>query len=206
MKPLPINEHFHTWQGEGVHTGKSAYFIRLQGCPVKCPWCDSASTWHPDHTPGHIEKALPEELAQAALESRCEIVVITGGEPAIHNLHDLTSSIRSHKLPVHIETSGAFPLQGHFDWVTLSPKWPMRPIDEALQLADELKIIVETPDSPAQWAKELANRHNAQHIWLNPEWSKAQDPEVLEAITTWVKTHGAPYRAGYQLHKLYGVE
>ena len=206
MKPLPVNERFLSWQGEGIHIGKSAYFIRLQGCPVKCPWCDSASTWHPGHTPGHIEKALPSDLAAAALAHQCEIVVITGGEPAIHNLHELTTALAARNLPIHIETSGAFTLQGQFDWVTLSPKWQMPPLDETLAQANELKIIVETPDSPAQWAEALKGRHNSNHIWLHPEWSKAREPAILDTITNWVKKHGHPYRAGYQLHKLYGAE
>ena len=81
MKPLPVNERFHTWQGEGVHTGKSAYFIRLQGCPVKCAWCDSAGTWHPDWVPKDVEKISPKTLAEDALTSGCEIVVLTGENP-----------------------------------------------------------------------------------------------------------------------------
>ena len=79
MNLLPVNERFHTWQGEGCHLGKSAYFIRLQGCPVKCPWCDSAGTWHPDYVPEVVEKADPEAIAESAFASGCEIVVLTGG-------------------------------------------------------------------------------------------------------------------------------
>jgi len=206
MKPLPVNECFHTWQGEGVHLGKSAYFIRLQGCPVKCPWCDSAGTWHPDWKPQDLQKVSPQTLAQQAKDSHCEIVVITGGEPTIYDLSDLTQELSNHNLPVHLETCGGFPLQGHFDWITLSPKWWQLPLDENLQLAHELKIIVEDTDSITKWTEELKDRHHCQHIWLHPEWSQVQNPQVLESISNWVKTHGPPYRAGYQLHKVYNVD
>jgi len=106
MKALPVYERFHSWQGEGVHLGKSAFFIRLHGCPVHCPWCDSAGTWHPDHLPEKVDRIEPDELADEAFSSGCEIVVITGGEPAIHNLHDLAYQLRNRSLPVHLETCG----------------------------------------------------------------------------------------------------
>ena len=206
MKPLPVNECFHTWQGEGVHLGKSAYFIRLQGCPVKCPWCDSAGTWHPDWKPKDLDKVSPQTLARQARESGCEIVVITGGEPTIHDLSDLTQELSKQNLPVHLETCGGFPILGNFDWITLSPKWWQLPLDENLEQAHELKIIVEDTDSISKWTDELHDRHNCQHIWLHPEWSQVQNPKILESISNWVKTHGHPYRAGYQLHKVFNVD
>lgn len=213
MNLLPLNERFHTWQGEGCHLGKSAYFIRLQGCPVKCPWCDSASTWHPEHLPPEVEKADPETLAEDAFASGAEIVVLTGGEPAVHDLLDLTHALRSRSLPVHLETCGAFPLRGDFDWITLSPKWDALPLDENLAAAHELKIIVEDETSIEKWTAELADRHQVETVWLHPEWSllnhpdrKEQADRVLQAISRHVKTHGPPYRAGCQLHKLYQVD
>ena len=206
MNPLPVNERFHTWQGEGVHTGKSAYFIRLQGCPVKCPWCDSAGTWHPEWTPADVDEILPDALAEDAGRSNCEIVVLTGGEPTIHDLTDLTRELADRELPIHVETCGGYPFQGHFDWVTLSPKWWQLPLDENLQRADELKIIVEDTESIAKWETELEGRHTSKHIWLNPEWTQVKNPDVLNSISDWVKTHGKPYRAGYQMHKVYDVD
>ena len=89
MTGLPVYERFHSWQGEGVHLGKSAFFIRLHGCPIHCSWCDSAGTWHPDHRPESVDHMDPQELADEAFLSCPEIVVITGGEPAIHDLQDL---------------------------------------------------------------------------------------------------------------------
>jgi 7-carboxy-7-deazaguanine synthase len=213
VKPLPVNERFYTWQGEGCHLGKAAYFIRLHGCPVKCPWCDSAGTWHPEHTPDKVEKADAETLAEAALLSGCEIVVLTGGEPTIHDLHELTHSLRIRSLPIHVETCGAFPFRGEFDWVTLSPKWDALPLDENLVEAHEPKIIVEDETSIEKWVSELEGRHQIENVWLHPEWSLLNDESrleqgnvVLESISNWVKEHGAPFRAGYQLHKVFDVD
>ena len=210
MKLLPVHECFHTWQGEGCHLGKSAYFIRFHGCPVKCSWCDSVGAWHPDHTPEQVD---PETLAEDAFASGCEIVVLTGGEPAIHDLIDLTHALRIRSLPVHLETCGAYSLLGEFDWVTLSPKWRASPLDENLAEAHEIKIIVEDEASIEKWVNELDGRYQTDQVWLHPEWSLLNDEahqkegeKVLSCISTWVKEHGKPYRAGYQLHKIYEVD
>lgn len=203
---LPIYEIFHTWQGEGLHMGRSAFFIRTFGCPVHCPWCDSAGTWHPDHVPEKIERHQVEELADAAAEARPDFVVITGGEPAIHDLRPLTEALAARDLPAHIETSGAFPLRGDFAWVTVSPKIWKAPLPEMLRRADELKLIIDSVDAVDYWLPRILPEIRAEHVWLHPEWSVARDPAVLREITTAVKEHGAPLRAGYQLHKLYAAD
>jgi len=206
MKPLPVNERFHAWQGEGLHLGRSAYFIRLQGCPVKCPWCDSAGTWHPDWVPADVEKTTPAQLADAAKASNAEFVVLTGGEPTVHDLTQLTAELKARSIPVHLETCGGYPLRGHFDWITLSPKWWKLPLEENLRCAHELKLIVEDADSIRKWTEELDGRFPTDLVWLQPEWSQTGNPTVLNSISNWIKTHGAPYRAGYQLHKTYEVD
>ena len=206
MSALPVYERFHSWQGEGVHLGKSAFFIRLHGCPVHCPWCDSAGTWHPDHLPEKIDRIEPDELADEAFSSGCEIVVITGGEPAIHNLHDLAYQLRNRNLPVHLETCGAYAIHGEMDWITLSPKWNAMPLEECLDQADEFKLIIEETDSIEKWTEALPLHSHGIPVWLHPEWSKAKDPEILHSINDWVKERGAPFRAGFQLHKLYQVD
>lgn len=206
MKDLPVYERFHSWQGEGCHMGKSAFFIRLHGCPVHCSWCDSAGTWHPDHLPEEVERLAPDELAEEAFSSGCEIVVITGGEPAIHNLHDLAFQLRNRNLPVHLETCGAYPIRGEMDWITLSPKWNAMPIDECFAQTDEFKLIVENPDDVRKWSEALPLTQTGAPVWLHPEWSKSKDQAVLGSINQWVKDHGAPYRAGFQLHKLFEVD
>ena len=102
MTKLPIHERFYSFQGEGTHLGKAAYFIRTFGCPVHCPWCDSAGTWHPDYIPKNINRFTPEELAVEASQTSAEFVVITGGEPTIHNLKALTDALHGINMPPHL--------------------------------------------------------------------------------------------------------
>lgn len=206
MKKLPVYETFYTWQGEGCHMGKPAFFIRLFGCPVHCPWCDSAGTWHPEHVPETVEKLSAEALAQQTRAHHPEIVVITGGEPCIHDLTGLTYALRSAGLPVHLETAGCFPIRGDFDWVTVSPKVWKKPVPACLERADEFKIIVDRPDALEIWEKEISQYWAGKPLWLHPEWSKREDPQILSLINRSVKRRRFPYRAGYQLHKLYGAD
>ncbi len=206
MNELPVYERFHSWQGEGLHMGKSAFFIRLHGCPVHCPWCDSAGTWHPEHKPKKIDRIDPVNLAEEAFSTGCEIVVITGGEPAIHNLHALTHELRIRNLPIHIETCGAYPIQGDMDWITLSPKFLAHPLMENLNIADEFKIIVEDDTSILKWTGMIDFSKFAIPTWLHPEWSVSQDVSVLTKITEWIKENGFPYRAGFQIHKLFKAD
>ena len=145
-------------------------------------------------------------LAEEAIQSGAEIVVITGGEPAIHPLYELVHELRIRSMPIHLETCGAFPVQGEMDWITLSPKWNKMPIEETFLLADEFKVIVETPEDLTKWTEALPMKERRVPVWLHPEWSKAENPQVLGAINQWIKDHGFPYRAGYQLHKLYKVD
>lgn len=203
---LPVHECFHSWQGEGVHVGRSAYFIRLFGCPVHCPWCDSAGTWHPDYIPKNIDRATPHELAARAKRSGAEFVVVTGGEPAIHDLGPLTEALRAAGLPSHLETSGGFVIRGAFDWITLSPKWLKKPLAESLAKASEFKLIVEDRESIEKWIQAIGDGFGERPVWLHPEWSQRQNAEVLESITLCVKQRGAPFRAGFQMHKLYNAD
>jgi organic radical activating enzyme len=199
----PVNETFLSWQGEGVHMGRKAFFIRLQGCPVKCTWCDSASTWHPNYVPKNIRKASANELANEAKESKPDFVVITGGEPCIHDLVPLLSALKSVPLDIHLETCGAFTIPESFSWVTLSPKWAKLPTVEALARADEVKLIIESVDSAEKWTQQVGGTWAAKHVWLHPEWSRRADSSILKAITDFVKEKGAPFRAGWQVHKPY---
>jgi len=206
-KELPVHECFHSWQGEGMHMGRSAYFIRLFGCPVHCPWCDSAGTWHSDYVPKDVAKLSPFELAEQAEAAGAEFVVVTGGEPAIHDLAALTDEIGRRGLGRHLETSGAFEIKGDFDWITLSPKWQKMPLESSLLRTSEFKLIVEDADSIARWAEAIGSFfEKGETVWLHPEWSQRKNAEVLESITRWVKENGDPYRAGYQMHKLYNAD
>ncbi len=201
---LPIHEQFYTFQGEGVHAGRAAYFIRTFGCPVHCPWCDSAGTWHPDYIPEKINRLPEAALVEAVAKTKAEFVVITGGEPTIHNLAPLVEALHAIDQKVHLETSGAFPIKGDFDWITLSPKRWKLPLTENLERADEFKIIVDQANAIEEYAEVIGKSHRP--IWLHPEWSKHTDAATLDSITNWVKAHGAPYRAGWQMHKHYAAD
>ena len=194
-----------------MHAGRSAFFIRLQGCPVRCPWCDSAETWREGTTAGAAAQLVTALVSAAQAAQGAEFVVITGGEPAAWNLAPLSRALRDTGRRVHLETCGAFTLRGDFDWVALSPKRAALPLPENLVLADEFKWIIESPDDLKYWANVWARHAPAaptlktQPIWLHPEWSRRGDATVLDAITNWVRTHGTPFRAGWQLHKCYGA-
>ena len=135
---LPVMEHFYTIQGEGFHQGKAAYFIRLGGCDVGCVWCDVKDSWEMGRHP--LFKI--EDLISDIKKTPAEIVVITGGEPLMHDLSDLTEELHEAGLRAHIETSGSSPYSGLWDWVTLSPKKFKEPLPEVLPHASELKIII----------------------------------------------------------------
>ena len=205
---LPIHEQFYTFQGEGAHAGRAAYFIRTFGCPVHCPWCDSAGTWHPDYIPKHINRLSIETLVDEVAKTKAEITVITGGEPAIHDLTKLVDALHGIGQKAHLETSGAFTIKGDLDWVTLSPKRWKLPLAENIALADEFKIIVDRVEALDEYSQMLSDlgANPTIPVWLHPEWSQHSNQALLDAITEWIKRHGAPYRAGWQMHKNYAAD
>lgn len=211
---IPVHEMFHSFQGEGVHIGKNAFFIRTFGCPLHCHFCDSAGTWHPDYVPKKVIRHNAAELVSRVKESGANICIITGGEPLIHDLTELTDRLRSNRINSHIETSGAFDVKGkaHFSWVTLSPKRDKLPTAPNLFLARELKLIIEAPEDIDFWIRTLHEIHPlsfyGKPVWLHPEWSQRENPKVLNAITQAVKSgfKDADFRAGWQLHRLYRAD
>lgn len=143
---LPVVETFHSLQGEGLHAGRSAFFIRLAGCNVGCPWCDTKPSWELE---AHLRRSLAElaEEVAAAAAAGAAFAVVTGGEPLEHDLGPLCEALESAGLPLHLETSGAapLPLSGRFAWITLSPKWHRPPSPALLAACDELKVVVHEP-------------------------------------------------------------
>jgi organic radical activating enzyme len=156
--------------------------------------------------PTDIRKLSAEALAAEAAAAQPEFVVITGGEPCIHDLSALIAALNKVKLPAHLETCGAYPIAAGFAWVTVSPKWNKPPIAEALAQANELKVIVEDPESIGKWLATLGGVWPCPTVWLHPEWSQRANLAVLRAITDAVKTFGAPLRAGWQMHKPYEAD
>ena len=213
---LPVHERFVTFQGEGVHAGRKAFFIRTMGCPVQCPWCDSAGTWHKDWVPPTINRMPLEQLVAEVVEANPAFVVLTGGEPMIHaNLSTLARMIRREGYQVHVETCGAY-LQdlSAFDWITVSPTRDKPPLAELLYACRELKLIIDSPEAFDFWngtIDSIVGHPNVltlkdAPVWLHPEWSRREDPAILNTITRAIIKHGEPYRAGWQMHKLYRAD
>jgi len=191
---LPLMEDFYTIQGEGSYQGCAAYFIRLGGCDVGCVWCDVKQSWPVDAHP-RIEV---KEMVRRAKASGAPIAVVTGGEPAMYDLHSLTEKLSKAGLRRHIETSGAYPLTGTWDWVCLSPKKFKVPHESVYPMAQELKIIVYNK-SDFEWAeKEAAKVTSSCKLFLQPEWSK--EKEMLPLIVDYVKRN-PKWRISLQVHK-----
>jgi len=193
----PLMEDFYTIQGEGTYTGKAAYFIRLAGCDVNCWWCDVKESWDENKHP----KVETGEIVRRAKKSGAEIVVLTGGEPLLHNLVPLTIRLKQEGLRVHIETSGSSPLTGYLDWITLSPKRFKKPLDKIFPYVDELKIIVLT-NKDIEWAEKNAMKcAPATKLLLQPEWDT---PESVQLIIDYVKNN-PEWGISLQTHKFMNV-
>lgn len=195
---LPLMEQFYTIQGEGYHTGRAAYFIRIGGCDVGCHWCDVKESWD-----ASVHPLTPiDEIVKAASEQPSGTVVITGGEPLTYNLGPLTDRLRSAGLSVHVETSGAHPLSGEFDWICLSPKKNMPPQAEFYAMADELKVIVHNRHD-LEWAEQHAAKVKVGcRLYLQPEWSKVQT--MMPVIVDHVMAH-PQWNISIQSHKYMGI-
>ena len=191
-------EHFYTIQGEGYHQGKAAYFIRLGGCDVGCVWCDVKDSWDVEKHP----KLNVERLKLNVLETPAKLVVITGGEPLMYNLDALTNVLQQQGLQTNIETSGAHPLSGKWDWICLSPKKFKAPLPEILPLANELKIVVYNK-SDFDWAEKYAALVNPNcKLYLQPEWDKAT--EVTPLLIAYIKAN-PKWQLSLQVHKYINV-
>jgi organic radical activating enzyme len=191
-------EHFYTLQGEGFHQGKAAYFIRLGGCDVGCVWCDVKDSWDAKKHP----KLKVESLKLKVKETPAEIVVITGGEPLMHDLTDLTKELQAAGLKTNIETSGAHPLSGSWDWICLSPKKFKAPLPGIVPLANELKVVVFNK-SDFDWAEKYAALVSPScKLFLQPEWDKAA--EITPLIIEYIKAH-PQWELSLQIHKYINV-
>ena len=193
-KLLPLVEDFYTIQGEGFHSGKPAYFIRLGGCDVGCKWCDAKFTWDARRFP----PVEVEEIVARASSFEAQAIVITGGEPLLYPLGLLTKGLKEKGLEIFLETSGTSPLSGEFDWVCLSPKRQRAPLDEVCTVASELKVIGESADDFA-WAEECAARVGENCLlFLQPEWSRYE--AVIGEVVEYAKAHPR-WNVSVQVHK-----
>ncbi len=193
----PVMEHFYTIQGEGVHTGQPAYFIRLAGCDVGCWWCDVKESWDESKHP----RIATVELVGAAAGSGAAFAVITGGEPLLHDLTPLCDGLHEAGLRIHLETSGSSPMSGKIDWVTLSPKRFKEPLEGVYPLADELKVVVLTRKDLIYAEKNAEKCPSHTRKMLQPEWDT---PESIPMIVDYVKKH-PEWTISLQTHKFLNV-
>ena len=195
---LPVMEHFYTLQGEGFHQGRAAYFIRLGGCDVGCVWCDVKESWDADKHPKFDVQSLTFEVKKTP----AEIIVITGGEPLMHDLTELTKELRAAGFKTHLETSGAYSLTGSWDWICLSPKKFKAPLPGIVPLANELKIVVFNK-SDFDWAEKYATQVSADcKLFLQPEWDKAD--QMTPLIIDYIKAN-PKWELSLQIHKYINV-
>jgi 7-carboxy-7-deazaguanine synthase len=195
---LPVMEHFYTLQGEGFHQGKAAYFIRMGGCDVGCVWCDVKDSWDAEKHPKFEIGTLISEVGKTP----AKIVVITGGEPLMYDLDELTKELKSAGLKTHIETSGAYPLSGSWDWICLSPKKFKAPVPEIIPVANELKVVVFNK-SDLDWAEKYAALVSPDcKLYLQPEWDKAA--EMTPLIIDFIKLN-PQWELSLQIHKYINV-
>jgi 7-carboxy-7-deazaguanine synthase len=177
---LPLMEEFYTIQGEGFHTGKAAYFIRLGGCDVGCHWCDVKESWDAELHP----LTAADQIVENASQYPSKAVVVTGGEPLLYNLDHLTERLQQNGIKTFIETSGAYPLSGKWDWICLSPKKFKAPLPDVAKHANELKVIVFNKSDFA-WAEQNAQAVTPDcKLFLQPEWSKSKEmtPLIVEYV------------------------
>lgn len=194
---LPVVETFHSVQGEGTWTGVNAFFIRLGGCDVGCTWCDSKVTWNSKRHPIRSIAELTEEAASVTPA----IVVVTGGEPLMHDLNPLTSLLKQAGLRSHLETSGAYPFSGNFDWVTFSPKKFKPPHESVYAHVQELKVVVVNAGD-LQWAEQQATLVQAKALkYLQPEWNTLSSQNL---VFEYVLKH-PEWRISLQTHKFLKV-
>lgn len=195
---LPVMEAFYTLQGEGFHQGRAAYFMRLGGCDVGCFWCDVKESWDASVHP----RLTIEDIVKQARGHAGRLAVITGGEPLMHQLNELTHSLHEAGFETNIETSGSSPLSGEWDWICLSPKKFKPPLPEVVQAANELKVVVYNKHDFAWAEKWAAQVSGSCKLYLQPEWSKAA--EITPLLVDYIKAN-PQWELSLQIHKYINV-
>jgi len=195
----PVMETFTSVQGEGAFSGVPSFFIRLAGCNVGCVWCDVKESWD--------EKVHPlktvREILDLASASKTKVVIITGGEPTMHDLNPLTTELSALGFRVHLETSGTEVLTGSFDWITFSPKKFKEPLEEYFSKSHELKVVV-NHESDLAWAETHAQRMSERtSFFLQPEWERR---ERMMPIIFDYAIKNPHWRVGLQIHKYLNVD
>lgn len=193
-KRLPLVEEFYTIQGEGFHTGKAAYFIRIGGCDVGCSWCDTKFSWNPS-----LHEVVPvEQIVSNVIAHPAAAVVVTGGEPLMVDMEPLTRLLKEKGIETFLETSGAYPLSGQWDWICLSPKKNAPPRGDIYREAHELKVIIASEED-LDWAIENGKKVGKDcKLYLQPEWSRRE--AIFPVIISFVKEN-PQWMISLQSHK-----
>jgi 7-carboxy-7-deazaguanine synthase len=195
---LSLMEHYYTIQGEGYNTGTPAYFLRLGGCDVGCVWCDVKDSWEAERHP----LMSIDEMLTLVQESNASTVVITGGEPLMNDLNSLTETFHAHNIRLWLETSGAYPISGKWDWICVSPKKFKAPLKPVLEMANELKVVIYNR-SDFDWAEQHAATVTGDcRLYLQPEFSRQQ--EIIPAIIEYAKQNPR-WRISLQTHKYMNI-
>ena len=194
---LPLMEEFYTIQGEGFHKGTAAYFIRIGGCDVGCHWCDVKESWNADLHPPTETSKIVENAAKYS-----STIVVTGGEPLTWDMTELTAQLKAKGLNTHIETSGAYPLTGTWDWICLSPKKVKLPVAEIYEKADELKMIIYNKDDFRFAEEQAAKVDKTCILYLQPEWSRRD--KMIPEIVDYVMAH-PKWKVSLQTHKYLNI-
>lgn len=195
---LPVMEAFYTIQGEGSFQGKAAYFIRLAGCDVGCHWCDVKESWEVTENQHKSIDAIVSDVSNYP----GKLAIITGGEPLMYNLDELTNSLHRSGIATNLETSGAYSLTGNWDWICLSPKKFKLPTEDNYLNANELKVVIYNK-SDFKWAEEQREKVKDNcRLFLQPEWSKAD--LMLPLIIDYVKNN-PNWEISLQIHKFMDI-
>jgi organic radical activating enzyme len=191
---LPVMEEFYSLQGEGIHTGKPACFLRIGGCNVGCHFCDVKEAWNANkHTLTQVD-----EIVQRIIANPAHAVVVTGGEPMLYNLSYLCETLKNNDIQLYLETSGSEPVSGIWDWICVSPKRNHPPLQNVLLQANELKVVI-CNETDFLWAEENAKYVNKNcYLFLQPEWSKRiiMIPKIVDYILK-----NPQWRISLQSHK-----
>lgn len=194
---LPLMEEFYTLQGEGYHSGKAAYFVRIGGCDVGCHWCDVKESWDASmHPPTSTDEIVKNVVKYS------DTVVITGGEPLQWNMNYLTEQLHKKHIKIHIETSGAYPLSGQWDWICLSPKKNKLPLPKIYKKANELKVIIRSKQDFI-FAEEQANLVSKDcKLFMQPEWSVRD--KIVPLMTDYLMQN-PKWKISIQMHKYLNI-
>lgn len=193
---MKVNEIFYSLQGEGYHVGTPAVFVRVSGCNLRCPFCDTQHEYGVDMT--------EEEILAEVRRYPARNVVITGGEPSLQLTKSLVKLLHEDSRWVAVETNGTHTLPSNVDWITLSPKDPWLGDDARprLRTVDEIKFVFDGEHEP----DEYANIMSTHGRFLQPcdTGDPEHNAELVQRAVEYCKAH-PQWRLSLQIHKILNI-